>query len=138
MRKGTSHGPSRHAAFVMAVASAAVWIGCEGGPAGPDADSTARQPSGPAPPPSTGSILVATVTVGGGIDAAFNTYTIKFGRDRVAAVGPNSSIRIGGLSEGAYSVGLVDLSNCQVLGNNPRGMNVVPGRVTRETFRVHC
>ena len=107
--------------------SLAVWAllpalaaGCQG-PAEPDGGSVGGQADGSTPPPSqpTGAIQVATVTVGGGLDAMFNRYTIKIGRERVAAVGPNSSTLISGLNQGAYTVELVDLQTCQVLGSNP-------------------
>ena len=129
---------SRRCMAVLALLPAFT-AGCQG-PAEPDRDSAAGRASEPTPPPSqpTGAIQVATVTVGGGLDADFNRYTVKIGRERVAAVGPTSSTLIGGLTEGTYIVELVDLQTCQVLGSNPRRMTVVPFEVTRETFRVHC
>jgi len=118
---------------------AAATMSCEGAVA-PEVLSTSDQTGSATPPPAraTGAIQVGTVTIGGSLDASFNRYTIRIGRDRVAAVGPNSSALIGGLSEGTYSVELVDLSDCRVLGSNPRNMTVFAKLVTREIFRVHC
>lgn len=116
----------------------AVAGGCQS-PAEP-ADSQDAVPASTPTPPSrpTGAIQIRAVTIGGSLDASFNRYTVKIGRDRVAAVGPNSSVLISGLGEGTYSVELVDLMTCQVLGSNPRNMTVAPLKVTGEIFRVHC
>jgi Tol biopolymer transport system component len=84
----------------------------------------------------TGSIVVATTTTGSSPDP--DGYLVSLSGSESQPIGANSTLRLEGLTIGSHVVELSGhASNCNIDGENPRTVEVVPGTVT-VTFTVTC
>ncbi len=85
----------------------------------------------------TGSIQVATTTTGAGTDPDGFSLLLD-GTDR-GAIGVSATSSLTGLTAGPHSVGLTGLAgNCQISGENPRGVSVTVGGTAQVAFAVTC
>jgi alpha-tubulin suppressor-like RCC1 family protein len=87
--------------------------------------------------PSTGTLVVQTVTTGTPEDP--DGYTVSVDNGAVQAIGNNASLEIDGLTEGAHSALLAGLSQeCAVIGENPRSVNITAGSTAEISFSISC
>lgn len=88
-------------------------------------------------PPTTGDIIVATVTTGDNPNA--DGYSVTVAGNSVGTVGVNDQLRVSDLTAGTYAVALTDVAaNCTVAGDNPRDVILSLGLTERTTFNVDC
>ncbi len=86
--------------------------------------------------PTTGSILVTTVTTGSSLDP--DGYTVSVDGGASQAIGPNTTLTVEGLVVGPHALLLAGVaSNCHLAGENPRTVEVLPGS-TNVTFDLNC
>jgi Tol biopolymer transport system component len=87
--------------------------------------------------PTTGSMTITASTTGVSPDPDGYTVTLD-GADR-GALGASGNITIDALAAGDHVVGLSGIAaNCQVAGENPRGITVTAGASATAVFTVSC
>jgi hypothetical protein len=86
---------------------------------------------------TSGTIEVATATSGPGSDP--DGYALMLdGADR-GSIGTSATMSLAGLTPGAHVVALTGLAaNCQIAGENPRGVTVTAGQTAQVPFAVTC
>jgi hypothetical protein len=90
-----------------------------------------------APPPSTGSIAITTVTSGQDQDSDGYEFTIDQGSAQL--IGVNGTATVAGLTAGGHAVRLQGAAaNCTIGGANPRTVAVEAGETATTSFAVAC
>jgi hypothetical protein len=86
---------------------------------------------------NTGTLTVTTSSTGSPPDPS--GYTVSIDGGAPLAIGVNATSTIGSLPVGSHSVALAGLAdNCEVQGQNPRGITIAAGQTTALTFTVQC
>jgi hypothetical protein len=90
------------------------------------------------PTPTEGTLRVATLTSGSGLDA--NGYTVVVNNSPADEIGVVDTIYLERLDIGLYEVALGGLQeNCETLtGTNPQTITVLPGDTVGVAFSVTC
>lgn len=90
------------------------------------------------PTPTEGTLRVAALTQGSGLDA--NGYTVAVNNSQPDQIGIVDTIYLDDLEPGVYQVALGGLQeNCETLtGTNPQTTTVLPGDTVGVTFNVTC
>lgn len=87
-------------------------------------------------PPGTGSLSITTATAGSSLDS--DGYTVSVDGAAAQAIGLNETLAIEDLAVGTHALVLSDIaSNCHLVGENPRMVEVLPGSTT-VTFDLNC
>ena len=87
--------------------------------------------------PATGTIATTTVTTGASIDP--DGYVARVNGNAGKPIPVNGTVTRAALAPGAHTVQLDNVaSNCQVQGENPRGVIVAGNQTTTVTFQVIC
>ncbi len=87
--------------------------------------------------PSAGSVQVSTIMTGSGTDA--DGFALLLDGNEAGPIGVNATHTVGGIPAGPHSVGLSGLAaNCQVAGENPRVLSVIPGETVQLDFELTC
>ncbi len=85
----------------------------------------------------TGSLRVTTRTTGSGLDGDGNDISVDGGSG--PHIGINGNRTIDDLAGGAHQIALSGVAdNCQVQGDNPRGVTVAPGPTATTAFEIVC
>ena len=107
---------------LVSAASASLWLACGGG-----------EPTGPL----TGAVAITTSTTGAEPDP--DGYTLLLDGSDMRPIGAAGADTLADLSPGTHLVGLTGVaSNCELLGDNPRGVTVAAGATTGAAFSVAC
>jgi hypothetical protein len=86
---------------------------------------------------TSGTIEVATTTSGSGSDP--DGFALILDGSEHGPIGVTATAMVNGLVPGTHTVGLAGLAaNCQVVGENPRSVTVIPGQTTQASFAVTC
>lgn len=90
------------------------------------------------PTPTEGTLRVATLTTGSGLDA--NGYTVVVNNIPADQIGVVDTIYLDALDTGLYEVALGGLQeNCETLtGTNPQTITVLPSDTVGVAFNVTC
>src|SRR6266536_567818 len=89
------------------------------------------------PPPTTGSLTVATATTGVSLDP--DGYTVSVDGNTLSGIGLNQTATFNGLSAGSHSVELGGVAaNCSVSGGTSRSVSVPAGGTAQTSFDVSC
>jgi len=89
------------------------------------------------PPPPTGDLTVFTSTSGDLPDP--DGYTVTVDGGQAQAIGNDDATTYVGIAAGSHSVRLSGLAtNCTVIGQNPRSVDVPAGSSASTTFNVDC
>jgi hypothetical protein len=88
-------------------------------------------------PPDAGTVTVTTVTSGAGEDP--DGYGFTIGDGAVQPIGPNATVSVANVASGAATVELSGVApNCEVGGQNPRGVTVPAGGTVNVPFAITC
>ena len=87
--------------------------------------------------PTTGTLVIATVTTGSALDADGYLLSVDGGPNQ--PIGTNATARLTNVSAAQHTVRLLGLAtNCSVTGDNPLGVAVQAGETARVSFAVTC
>jgi hypothetical protein len=86
---------------------------------------------------TSGSIAVSTATSGPGSDP--DGFDLLLDGTERGPIAPGATLSLSGLAPGPHTLGLTGLAaNCQVAGENPRSLTVLPGETSPVSFAVTC
>ncbi len=89
-----------------------------------------------APPPTTGDVVVTTVTSGSSLPSG---YTVSLDGGPATPIGVNDSVTATGIAAGEHTVALSGVpGNCTVAGPNPQPVTVAARSAARVTFTIGC
>jgi Tol biopolymer transport system component len=89
------------------------------------------------PPPITGSLTITITTTGPAQDRDGYSFALDGGATQ--SIGLNATVTLANLAAGSHSIQLSDIAgNCLVDRDNPRSVEVSPGRTASITFSVSC
>jgi hypothetical protein len=107
---------------LVPAALASLWLACGGG-----------EPTGPL----TGAVAITTSTTGAEPDP--DGYTLLLDGSDMRPIGAAAADTLSDLSPGNHLVGLTGMaSNCELQGDNPRGVAVAAGATAAAAFVVTC
>jgi probable HAF family extracellular repeat protein len=87
--------------------------------------------------PATGTLAVSTTTTGPSVDP--DGYTVILDGSESGSIDVSARLTLTGIRHGAHQLGLTELAaNCQLEGDNPRGITVTTGSETSVNFRIVC
>jgi hypothetical protein len=87
--------------------------------------------------PTTGGVIITTVTSGSEVDA--DGYSITIDQGAETAITINATMERGDLEPGSHMVHLFGLAaNCTVAGENPRAVTVSAGETAAVSFEISC
>ena len=90
-----------------------------------------------APPTSSGTLRITTVTTGGGTDP--DGYSIAVDGGAAQPIAVNGNVSLANVAAGSHSVGLSGLAaNCALQGANPRSATVGAGATAQLRFEITC
>jgi hypothetical protein len=88
-------------------------------------------------PVRLGDVRITLRTEGGDFD--LDGYVVTLDSLEHALVGINETLVLRDLAAGPHAIGLTNVAdNCDVAGENPRGMTILPNATQTETFDVDC
>ena len=87
--------------------------------------------------PTTGTLMVTTLTGGSGLDS--DGYTVQVDNGPLQPIAATGTVQNSLVSSGSYTVQLAGMApNCAVSGDNPRSVTVTAGQTTTVSFEVTC
>src|SRR5205807_10283905 len=89
-----------------------------------------------APPPTTGDVVVTTVTSGSSVPSG---YTVSLDGGPAAPIGVNDSVTVTGIAPGNHTVAIGGVpATCNVASSNPQTVTVTAGNTAPAAFTISC